>query len=191
MQLSLKHLAASNPENLHFSFDEPAKANSEAEVRRMAKALKYHFAFLNGADVRDGKELQRKLGTLYTFPGVESGANARPNWDSTDDWMRDLMWLTGWPRGSSGIRGFILYYRTPGTLFNADPVEFGQLLWTIDNARESHAGNGIAMHLVSMPISDRLDTFLTLSRFYPRVCKECLYGERRVKNQVTQGHTGH
>ncbi|HVC83268.1 MAG TPA: hypothetical protein VNL35_22490 [Chloroflexota bacterium] len=103
MRLSQKHLAASNPENLHFSFEEPDHASSEAEVRRMAKALRYHFAFLNGADVRDGKELQRKLGTLYAFPGVESGSNVRPNWDGTRDWMRDLMWLTGWPRGSSGI----------------------------------------------------------------------------------------
>ncbi len=185
MPLSLKHLAASNPENLHFSFDEADKANSEAEVRRMAKALKYHFAFLNGADVRDGKELQRKLGTLYAFPGAESGANVRPNWDGTRDWMGDLTWLTGWPPGSSGIRGFILYYRTPGALFNAYPVEFGHLLKTIDDSREEHAEYGIALHMVSMPISDRLETFLTMSRIYPRVCKECLYGERRIKNQVT------
>src|SRR5579871_5459578 len=105
MQLGSKHFTVSNPRNLHFSHEPPEHLDLEDQLRKIAKSLRYHFAFMDGTDIRDGNALRSRLATIYAFPGVESGAIVRHGWDGTRDWLADLTWLTGWPPGGSGVSG--------------------------------------------------------------------------------------
>lgn len=185
MQITAKHVSVANEQNLHFSLEDLEPSALEKHLRKVAESLSYHFAVLDGRGVRDATELLWRLATVYVFPGMKDGTLRHPNWDSTRDWLSDLMWITGWPPGSRGVRGFLLYYRNPNSLFRADPVAFGLFLEAIVDATAAHTSQGIAMHLVAVPISGQLETFLTLTRSYSRVCPTCLYG-RLASDQAAE-----
>ena len=141
----------------------------ETELWAIASKLNMYFALLEGSGIENKRDLLARLEELYQFPRRNPD---RPNWDSANDWLGDLSWITGWP-DHKNVNGFILLYDNPTRLFHSDPVALAIFMNIVASAIVSFKEEGLAFNLVIGALENEAIPFIHVLKASDFICPIC------------------
>jgi hypothetical protein len=166
----VEHFRLPSDRHLHVFLEDSEVDQVHSSIVTAAAELGFHLAVLDGRAISDRSALLLALAHSYKFPDFGKDDYARMGWDSVNDFLGDLMWLTGWPRDMNRSRGFLLLYLAPLPLFNNDAAEYAMLLDVASNAAMSLKKENIPFHIVLGPLNHRALLLIQMLKVGDRLC---------------------